>query len=309
MMFDEYKTCTEAVSSCADNKVLSGSGTSAKCEDCTGTCRMDMAFDVTLYMTKAEFTAKESAFITAVGTTLGISDNLADITVKATESTAVHVLSKTTTVTTTVNLKAPKSKNGAGFVPSTLKTNLLSGGVTSDAVGISDARFTDKGTVVAVGVPTYTKITGILTAETATDKVEVTMTFAAELTATEQSKVKMAVAVTAQVPVDNVLMAKARRRASHGGVQYKITVLAADASAATSIAGKLTETALKAEIATQGGPAPTAVGTATAGKTTSAAAGNSTAGGLSAANRAAPVPVAIAFLVSSVVAAVFSAVN
>ena len=128
-----------------------------------------------------------------------------------------------------------------------------------------------------------------------------------ELTATEQSKVRMAVAVTAQVPVDNVLMAKARRRASHGGVQYKITVLAADASAATSIAGKLTETALKAEIAAQGGPAPTAVGTATVGKTTSA--GNSTAGGLSAANRAAPVPVAIAFLVSSVVAAVFSAVN
>merc|ERR1712216_288 len=102
-----------------------------------------------------------------------------------------------------------------------------------------------------------------------------------------------AVAVTAEVPVDNVLMAKARRRASHGGAQYKITVLAADASAATTIAGKLTETALKQEIAAQGGPAPTAVGTATAGKPTSAAAaGNSTDGGLSAANRAAPVPVA-----------------
>merc|ERR1712216_265565 len=61
-----------------------------------------------------------------------------------------------------------------------------------------------------------------------------------------------------------VLMAKARRRASHGGVQYKITVLAANTSAATSIAGKLTETALKAEIAAHGGPQPTAVGTAAA---------------------------------------------
>merc|ERR1719478_335841 len=233
---------------------------------------MDMSFDVTLYMTKTEFTAKESAFITAVGTTLGISDTAeTDITVKATESAAVHVLSKTTTVTTTVNLKAPKSKN-PDFVPSALKTNLLSRGVTSDAVGEADARFTDKGTVVAVGVPTYTKISGILTADTATDKVEVTLTFAAELTKTEQSKVRMAVAATA----------------------------------ATTIAGKLTETALKQEIAVQGGPTPTAVGTATAGKTNSAA-GNSTAG-LSAANRAAPMPVAIAFLVSSVVAA-FSVVN
>merc|ERR1711966_228166 len=100
------------------------------------------------------------------------------------------------------------------------------------------------------------------------DKVEVTLTFDAELNAMQQVKVRMAVAVTAGVPVDNVLMAKARRRS----VQYKITVLAADASAATSIAGKLTETALKAEIAAQGAPAPSAVGTATAGKTSAAAA-------------------------------------
>ena len=299
--FDQFLTCKAVTTSCVANKVLSGTGSSATCVDGT---RMDMAFDVTLYMTMTQFTAKEGDFVDAVATSLGVTDK-AKVSTKAAESSVqeadlgyYHWLgttsgTKKTKVTTTVNLDAPKS-----FNPTDLKAKLTTESVTSS---------NGEGSVLAVGVPTYTKITGILTAATAKGKVEVTLTFDAELNAMQQVKVRMAVAVTAGVPVDNVVMAEARRRS----VQYKITVYTDSASAATTIAGKLTETALKAEIATQGGPAPTAVGTATASKTTTAAAaaGNSTAGGLSAANRAAPVPVAIAFLVSSVVAAVFSAVN
>jgi len=227
-----------------------------------------MSFDTILYMTKAQFDAKESAFVEAVKIELGMS-TVDKISAVATESTSDHIVSKTVTVTTTVNLEG-STAGKPGFSPSTFVTHLRTQGVSTvipDGVvmatsGVSIPIFTAIGSVLDVKVPTYQKVEGIVSFDDAKADQIVTLQleFATALTATQKVKVKTGIAKTAGVPIDNVKMTKmtTSRRASNGGkVSYDVEIVFADASKATEGAGKLTAEALNAELTKLGAPTAT----------------------------------------------------
>ena len=87
-------------------------------------------------------------------------------------------------------------------------------------------------------------------------KLEITLTFARALTTDEQLKVRMGIASAVNTPVGNVELKLKTRRA----VGYIATVYAADATAASAIETKLSDTAsVTAAISAAGAPSPTKV--------------------------------------------------
>jgi len=177
MMLDQYLTCGGSCERSCTQKthMLTGmctdaDGTGTQCKECTGSCRMDMTFSTTLYLTKADFTAaKTNLFLEALNVTMSVP--MPDISiVSTTESATAMVASKTIVVVTKISLRSGDSGTTSatpGFTFSELKAQLITNGFTSKiagtglpGAGLSDTdrfgtHFTDKGTVLDINKVFY----------------------------------------------------------------------------------------------------------------------------------------------------------
>merc|ERR1712100_264027 len=158
------------------------------------------------------------------------------------------------------------------YNPTTIQNNLITGGFTSLAtrgpgigLAVTGMGLYDVGTVLGFDLPTYTAIKGILDAATAY-KVELTVQISstkAAFTEEKQSAFIAAVAASANVPRDNVLITvteKTSRRTSRKllatVLDIAITILVKDEKAGKDLiaAGGLTKAKLNEQMELQGLP-------------------------------------------------------
>jgi len=323
MMFNEYFTCkSSAKPSCkADEEVLGGKADAATCTKCEGDyakCRMDATFDIKLYMTKAEFTAGQTKFIKAIADSMSVYT--ANVTLVSATEGATHIMSKQTTVKVKVSLgKKKDAKTGGGdsanpkFNPTFIQNNLITAGFTMAATkgpgqtvggavrtaSIASLGLYDVGSMLGFELPEYTAIKGILDAATAF-KVELTVQISstkAAFTAEKEEAFKGAVAASAGVPKDNVLITVTEKTTSRRTsrkllatvLEIAITILVKDKAAGDAlVAGDgLKQTKLNEQLALQG--LPTITKMVSEPKTAAPSNSNSTdTTGLSAAHRAEP---------------------
>merc|ERR1712100_891380 len=159
------------------------------------------------------------------------------------------------------------------YNPTTIQNNLITGGFTSLAtrgpgigLAVTGMGLYDVGTMLGFSLPSYTAIKGILDAATAY-KVELTVQISstkAAFTAEKQSAFISAVAASANVPRDNVLITVTEKTTSRRTsrkllatvLDIAITILVKDEKAGKDLiaAGGLTKAKLNEQMELQGLP-------------------------------------------------------
>jgi hypothetical protein len=283
LLFDQYLTCGVCVRSCAANNMLIGTcteaGTGTSCTPCEGSCRMDMTFSVDLYMSMADVSpATGPLFLDAVKDSMKVPLAYISI-VSTTESATTLVSSKYITITAKIMLSkdaylpdSTMKSHTPAFSASALKAQLITKGLTTvvpfDTVSPVDparfgTHFTEKGTVLAIAQPTYTKVEGIIAATPTQPRVQMTVELPytkASFDVTAQAKFKSAVANAVGAPADNVVIksvteVKSSRRVSRkllqaGSVQVDFYILVKDEAAGKAMvsSGNLEMAKLNAEL-------------------------------------------------------------